>query len=197
MPQSRWRWHRAPNTAWPGSSGSSKAASSRAITCCLLRAPTCCAGSGGCLKRPWPTVPRSRWCAIRPSGSISSDGLPSAAGLPAEVRFSPSAPKARLGNDLERHDLDRAAGHPPCLFGVRAEEGLALQCCRCFVVQRGGEVVVAEAVLLLHAAIGDPALQLGVAVQGRDEAGDFRVPGFGRTFLELVFDEKALHVGLR
>src|ERR1700683_4819646 len=57
-------------------------------------------------------------------------------------------------------------------------------------------MIIARAVALFHAAISDLSLQVGIAVQSGDEAGDMLTPFLGRSVLELISDEEMFHVRL-
>ncbi|HEX9325776.1 MAG TPA: hypothetical protein VF915_04615, partial [Reyranella sp.] len=98
-----------------------------------------------------------------------------------------------LGNDLERQDLDLAAGHEAGLFGVVLEPVTLLQVLGRLVVGSAGEMVVVSVLGVLHAAIGDAPLQDGIAVEVGDEPGDLAVPILLRARGEPVLDEELLH----
>jgi hypothetical protein len=77
----------------------------------------------------------------------------------------------------ERQDLDRSARHPFGLFGIDLEEIAALQSLGSLVVGRGREVIIfVRAVVRLHAAIGYPAVQGPVSLDGGDEPLDLSAP---------------------
>jgi hypothetical protein len=65
------------------------------------------------------------------------------------------------------------------------------------VVGRGREMIIfVRAVVRFHAAIGDPAVQRPISLDGGDELLDALAPGVRRSVLEAIFDQEMLHRSL-
>src|ERR1700676_3470359 len=102
----------------------------------------------------------------------------------------------RLADQPDRRPRPPAAGALPGLFGVVLEEIARLQRLDRRLVGGRGEMKIAGIVAVLHDAVANPALQLGVAVERGNEAADFLVPGVRGAVGELIFDHEVLHGGL-
>ena len=99
----------------------------------------------------------------------------------------------RLGNHLDRRHRDLAAGDLPGPFRIVLEEIPRLQGFYRLLVGGSGEMEIAGIVAVLHDAVENPALQLGIAVDCCNETRDFLVPGFRGAVGELVLDHEMFH----
>jgi hypothetical protein len=95
-----------------------------------------------------------------------------------------------LRDDLERQDLDLAAGGELGLLGVTREKLAALKGFDRVLISRRGEMIVVGSATTLQAAIRDFSAQLRITVQGRDEPGDVLMPPFFRNIRQAILDEK-------
>src|SRR5260370_42537777 len=102
----------------------------------------------------------------------------------------------RLSDDLDRRDLHLAARDSARLFAVELEEILGLQGANRLIARDLGQMVILRPVAILHAAIGNSALEFGIAFQRCDEPRDMLAPDLRRAILEMIFDEKLLHFAL-
>src|SRR6266478_4721286 len=134
------------------------------------------------------------FCGTRASSSFETAALrpPQDDGFSIKTsRFT--ARSRRLGDQFNRRDHDLAAGDLPGLFRIVLEEIALLERLDGLLVGGRGEMIIARIVAVLHAAVGDLALHLGVVVERGNEPADFPMPVLRGAVGKLIFDHEMLH----
>src|SRR5258707_15609745 len=105
----------------------------------------------------------------------------------AHDRYSVSA------NQFNRRDHDLAAGDLPGLFRIMLEKIPLLQRLDGLLVGGCGKMIVAGIVAVLHAAVDDLSLQLGIVVERGNEPADLPMPFLRGAVGKLIFDHEMFH----
>src|SRR6266481_3714431 len=98
-----------------------------------------------------------------------------------------------LGDQLHRRDHDVAAGDLPGLFGIVLEKIPRLQGLDGLLVGGRGKMIIAGIVAVLHAAVDDLSLQLGIVVERGNEPADLPMPFLRGAVGKLIFDHEMFH----